>query len=447
MKTPICAATEGQHPYNPASEASVLPIMSGRTYRLSVLCGLLILAALPARAVETAAVPDASAIAPAVTVVPAQRREIVERAVVTGTLVPRDEILVAPEVEGLRITELLVEEGDRVTKGQVLARLSQEMIVTQEASNVAAVARAEAAIVQAQSQIVQAEAANVEAKQALERAQSLAKTGNATAAVLEQRVSAAQWAVGRLAAAKGGLQSAQADLATARAAGSEIALRRARTDIRAPEAGIVNRRTARVGASVTAAGEPLFRLIARGEIELEGEVPETSLARIKVGDSASLDLDDGRQLRGKVRRVYPEVDRATRLGKVRIRLSDDPALRIGAFARGNVEVARREGLAVPVSSLLYAADGSASVLVAKDGRVEARAVTSGLTSEGFTEIRSGVAAGESVVARAGSFLRDGDRVRAVSASKNTSGSTSASTPMSAPANTPMSAPMADAAPR
>ncbi|SFI09831.1 HlyD family secretion protein [Methylobacterium brachiatum] len=413
-----------------------MPTFSGRASRLCLLCGFAILAASPARAVETAAVPDAAAIAPAVTVVPAERREIVERAVVTGTLVPRDEILVAPEVEGLRITELLVEEGDRVTKGQVLARLSQEMIVTQEASNVAAVARAEAAIVQAKSQIVQAEAANIEAKQSLERAQSLAKTGNATAAVLEQRVSAAQGAEGRLAAARGGLQSAQADLATARAAGSEIALRRARTDIRAPEAGIVNRRTARVGASVTAAGEPLFRLIARGEIELEGEVPETSLARITVGDPASLDLDDGRQLRGKVRRVYPEVDRATRLGKIRIRLADDPVLRIGAFARGTVEVARREGIAVPVSSLLYAADGRASVLVAKDGRVEARTVTTGLSSEGFTEIRSGVAAGETVVARAGSFLRDGDRVRAVPRP-------SAGTPMSAPA----SPPMADAAPR
>lgn len=413
-----------------------MPTFSGRASRLCLLCGFAILAASPARAVETAAVPDAAAIAPAVTVVPAERREIVERAVVTGTLVPRDEILVAPEVEGLRITELLVEEGDRVTKGQVLARLSQEMIVTQEASNVAAVARAEAAIVQAKSQIVQAEAANIEAKQSLERAQSLAKTGNATAAVLEQRVSAAQGAEGRLAAARGGLQSAQADLATARAAGSEIALRRARTDIRAPEAGIVNRRTARVGASVTAAGEPLFRLIARGEIELEGEVPETSLARITVGDPASLDLDDGRQLRGKVRRVYPEVDRATRLGKIRIRLADDPVLRIGAFARGTVEVARREGIAVPVSSLLYAADGRASVLVAKDGRVEARTVTTGLSSEGFTEIRSGVVAGETVVARAGSFLRDGDRVRAVPRP-------SAGTPMSAPA----SPPMADAAPR
>ena len=85
---------------------------------------------------------------------------------------------------GGTVTSISVRVGQKVTKGQVLARLSQEMIVTQEASNVAAVARAEAAIVQARSQIVQAEAASVEAKQSLERAQSLAKTGNATAAVL-----------------------------------------------------------------------------------------------------------------------------------------------------------------------------------------------------------------------------------------------------------------------
>ncbi|MEE7441392.1 efflux RND transporter periplasmic adaptor subunit [Methylobacterium oryzae] len=427
MKTPTCPARERQYQSSADCEAPVVNSVRWRAPRLSLLCGLAILAGAPARAVETAAVPDAAAIAPAVTVVPAENREIVERAVVTGTLVPRDEILVSPEVEGLRITDLLVEEGDRVTKGQVLAKLSLEMIVTQEASNAAAIARAEAAIVQAQSQIVQAEAANVEAKQSLERAQALAKTGNATAAVLEQRVSAAQGAEGRLAAARGGLQSAQADLATARAAGAEIALRRARTDIRAPEAGIVNRRTARIGATATAVGEPLFRLIARGEIELEGEVPETSLARIHVGNPASLDLDDGRRLAGKVRRVYPEVDRATRLGKVRIRLGDDPALRIGAFARGNVEIARRTGVAVPVSSLLYAADGRASVLVVKDGRVEARPVAAGLSADGFTELRSGVAAGESVVARAGSFLRDGDRVRPVPA--------------------PTSTPIADAAPR
>ncbi|WP_246685717.1 efflux RND transporter periplasmic adaptor subunit, partial [Methylobacterium sp. WL103] len=282
-----------------------------------------------ADAVETAAVPEAQAIAPAISVVPAETREIVERAVITGTLVPRDEILVSPEIEGFRIIQLLVEEGDRVAAGQVLARLSTEMIATQEASNVAAIARAEAAIVQAKSQIVQAEAAQTEARLSLERAQTLIKTGNGTAAILEQRVSAAQGADGRLASARGGLQASEADLATAKAAGTEIALRRARTAIRAPEAGIVNRRTARVGGTATAVGEPLFRLIARGEIELEGEVPETWLPRIKVGDPARLDLEDGRQIVGKVRRVYPEVDRTTRLGKVRIALGDDPALRIG----------------------------------------------------------------------------------------------------------------------
>ena len=366
-----------------------------------------------ALAVEPSAVPDAAAIAPAVTVVTAQRREIVERAVVTGTLVPRDEILVSPEIEGYRITELLVEEGDRVAKGQVLARLSLEMIVTQEASNRAAIARAEAAIVQARSQIVQAEAAQVEAKLSLERAQSLMKTGNGTAAVLEQRVSLSQTANGKLASARGGLQSAEADLATARAAGTEIALRRARTEIRAPEAGIVNRRTARVGATATAVGEPLFRLIARGEIELEGEVPETWLPRIKIDDAARLDLEDGKSLAGRVRRVYPEVDRATRLGKVRVRLGDEASLRIGAFARGSVEVARRDGVAVPISSLLFAADGRVSVLTVKDGRVAARIVALGLSAEGFSEVRTGLSEGEVVVARAGSFLRDGDRVRPV----------------------------------
>jgi len=367
----------------------------------------------PALAAESPGLTETDAPAPAVSVVAAERREIVERTVVTGTLVARDEILVAPEVEGLRITELLVEEGDRVERGQVLARLSREMIETQEASNAAATARAEAAIVQARSQIQQAQAAQVEAEQALERARSLVRTGNATAVTMEQRVAAAQGAEGRLASATAGLDLARADLATAKAQGREIALRRARTEIRAPEGGLVNRRTARVGATATAVGEPLFRLIARGEIELEGEVPETALPRLAAGKPARLDLDEGHTLEGRVRRVYPEVDRATRLGKVRVGLDPDPALHIGSFARGRIEVARREGVAVPLAAVLYAADGSATVLVALDGRVQARPVVTGLSAEGFTEIRSGVAAGEAVVARSGSFLRDGDRVRAV----------------------------------
>ena len=381
-------------------------------FTLAVLAGAASLSPV-ARAAEPGVVPDPATVAPAVTVASALNREVVEFAVVTGTLVPRDEILVAPEIEGLRITELLVEEGAQVAQGQPLARLSREMIATQEAANAAAIAKAQAAIIQARSQIVQAEAAQVEANLALERTRSLIRTGNATAVTLEQRVSAAQGNEGRLAAARGGLQLAEADLATARAQASEIALRRARTEIRAPEAGIVNRRTARVGATATAIGEPMFRLIARGEIELEGEVPEVWMPRLHVGDPTRLDWDEGRTLKGRVRRIDPEIDRTTRLGRIRVSLDPDPGLRIGAFARGKVEVARRTGVAVPLSAVLYGADGGASVFIVAGDRVEARRIAPGLAADGVLEVRSGVTAGEVVVARASSFLRDGDRVRPV----------------------------------
>jgi HlyD family secretion protein len=390
------------------------PAPSGQRFRfaLAMLAGAAALGPV-ARAAEPAAVPDPAALAPAVTVASAVAREVVEFAVVTGTLVPRDEILVAPEIEGLRITELLVEEGAQVTRGQPLARLSLEMILTQEAANAATIAKAQAAIIQARSQIVQAEAAQVEANLALERTRSLIRTGNATAVILEQRVSAAQGNEGRLAAARGGLQLAEADLATARAQGAEIALRRARTEIRAPEAGIVSRRTARVGATATAIGEPMFRMIARGEIELEGEVPEVWMPRLHVGDPARLDWDEGRTLKGRVRRIDPEIDRTTRLGRIRIGLDPDPGLRIGDFARGKVEVARRTGVAVPLSAVLYGADGGASVFIVAGDRVEARRIVPGLAADGVLEVRAGVKADEVVVARASSFLRDGDRVRPV----------------------------------
>ncbi len=289
------------------------------------------------------------------------------------------------------------------------------MIDTQLAQNAAAIARAEGAVAQARSSIVQAEAAQVEASLSLERAQSLMKSGNGTAAVLEQRESAAKGAEGRLSAARNGLTIAQADLAQARAQRSELDLKLARTEIRAPEGGIVSRRTARVGATASASAEPLFRLIARGEIELEGEVPETGLARLRAGAPASLDLDtaDGPvAVSGRVRVVYPEVDRATRLGKVRIKLEADPRLRIGAFARGAVEAARRTGVAVPLASVVYGASGP-TVLVVSGERVELRPIRTGLSAGGFIEVRDGVKAGEAVVARAGSFLRDGDRVRPI----------------------------------
>jgi RND family efflux transporter MFP subunit len=379
--------------------------------RIRAAAAAILLGLSPGAALAQATPAPKAVLAPVVTVVRAAERELVERTIVTGTLVPREEVLVAPEVEGLRTTEVLVEEGDVVKQGQVLARLSRDILETQLAQNKAALARADAAIAQMKSQIVQAEAAQVEAASALDRARALMKGGNTTEAVLEQRVSAARAAEGRLAAARDALRMAEADRAATEAQGEEIRVRFARTEIRAPAAGVVSRKTARVGAMVSATGEPLFRIIAEGEIELEGEATELVLPRIREGAPAQVTID-GRAVEGRVRNIFPEVDRATRLGKVRISLPKDPALRIGSFARGTVEIARRTGVAIPLASVIYGTEG-ATALVAVNDRVRTRRIRTGLSAEGFIEAAEGIAAGELVVARAGSFLRDGDVVRPV----------------------------------
>ncbi|MGV7033068.1 efflux RND transporter periplasmic adaptor subunit [Methylobacterium symbioticum] len=352
---------------------------------------------------------------PTVSVIEAARREIVESVVVTGTLVPRDEILVGPEIEGYRVTEVLAEEGLRVERGQVLARLSRDLIDRQIAQQDAVVEKAAASVPQAQSNIEQAEAAETETRLAYERARQLLQTGNATAAVMETRTAALRQAEGKLAFARNGLAMTRAELAQARAVRDELSLRLARTEIRAPEAGIVSRRTARVGITASASAEPLFRLIARGEIELEGEVVETKLPLLREGAPAWIEIAPGERVAGSVRAVYPEVDKATRLGKVRVRLDPDPRLRIGTFARGAVELARSRGVTVPQAAVSYGGPKRASVLVVAQDVVEARAVRTGLSDEDDIEIRDGLAPGEQIVAKAGSFLRDGDRVRPVAA--------------------------------
>ncbi|GEP03921.1 efflux RND transporter periplasmic adaptor subunit [Methylobacterium oxalidis] len=373
----------------------------------------LALSGAPSLAEPGPAKPAAERPGPAVSVVEAVRREIAETIVVTGTLVPRDEILVTPEIEGYRVTEVLVEEGMRVEGGQVLARLSRDLIDRQLAQQNALVDKARAAIPQARSTIEQAEAAEIEARLSHDRARQLLQTGNATAAVMETRTAALRQAEGKLAFARNGLVIARADLAQAEAVRDELQLRLARTEIRAPEGGIVSRRTARVGLAASASAEPLFRLIARGEIELEGEVIETKLPLVSEGRPAWIEIGDGERVAGSVRAVYPEVDKATRLGKVRVRLDPDRRLRIGTFVRGAVEIARTRGVTVPQAAILYGGGKRSSVLVVAGDTVEAREVRTGLSNDDDVEIRSGLGAGERVVARAGSFLRDGDRVRPV----------------------------------
>ncbi len=207
---------------------------------------------------------------PSITVTPVRRGEIVASVIVAGTLVARDEALVVPEVEGLAIVELNAEEGDRVEKGQVLARLNRSALDVSLRQNGAQLQRVNATIAQARAQIAEAEANRVQTANALGRAQTLRSEGITSADVLDQRVAAARGAEARLNVARETLASAEAELASTQAQRAEIELRIARSEIKAPTAGVVSRRGARLGAiASSAAAEPLFRIIADGAVELE----------------------------------------------------------------------------------------------------------------------------------------------------------------------------------
>ena len=366
--------------------------------------------AVPTRAADAPASADSSA--PAVTVVPAAERDLVLQAAITGTLVPKDEVLVSPELDGNLVTDVLVEEGDRVAQGQVMARLAHDMLDTQIAQQAAAVAKSEAAVVQAQNSITQAQADQTQSRLALDRARSLVTSGSTTAAALETATASAQGASGRLGFAQSGLVAAQADLDHARAVANELALKLTKTAIRAPVDGIVSRRMARVGIRASASQE-LFRLIGHGTIELEGDVVETRIPEMKAGEPALVSLGDGAPVQGRVRVVYPEVDKLTRLGKVRITLGDDPRLHIGAFARGTVDVKRERILAVPVAAVLYGDAGPSVLVVKADNTVESRPIATGLVDRDWVAVERGLSPGEGIVARAGSFLQAGDTITPV----------------------------------
>ncbi len=335
-----------------------------------------------------------------VTVVAAAARPVTAATAVTGTLVPREEVLVGAEAEGLRITAIHADEGETVKAGQVLADLARDLIDAQVAQNRAAQA-------QAASQIESAKATLDQAQAALQRAQILKNEGYATQAVLDERIAAARTATAQL-------LTAQENLNLVKAQGNELSGQLSRRQLKSPVDGIVSRRTARLGQVVSSAAEPVFRIIENGAVELLAEMPEQGLLTIATGQQASVTLDNGQVFKGTVRLVSPEIDSATRLGRVRIALGSDPALKIGAFARGTITTATRDALVIPSMAVMHGDDG-ATVMIAAGNTAQLRKVTTGITDGNDVEIVDGLKAGEHVIEKAGTFLRDGDPIAPVAA--------------------------------
>lgn len=178
--------------------------------------------------------------------------------------------------------------------------------------------------------------------------------------------------------------------------------------LRAPAAGRIIHSSARPGAFASPQLGPLFRIAIDDEIELDAEVPNVHVLKLTPGATARIAIDGGPEVSGRVRLVAPEIDRRTQLGKARITLPRNPAIKVGMFARATIDANRSCGVSIPKSALDHS-----TVQVIKDNIVETRKVQVGLFSDTAIEIRDGVKEGEIVVANAGTSLHDGDKVKTI----------------------------------
>ena len=350
---------------------------------------------------------------PSISVLTAQKKAIAEDLAVTGSFAAGELVLVSPEIEGLAVTEFLAEEGDTVKKGQVLARLNSASIDIQITQNKATLTRNDFSLDQAKNAIEQAQINTDLAAADLERTKKLRTSGIATQQSLDQFQATFDLANAQLSNAKLGLEAAQADRAGIEAQLASLMLSKSRTEIKSPVDGYVSNRTVQIGGIASGSKSPMYQIVADGIVKLVAEIPESDMPRLQLGQKAIITINGyTKPVEGEVKLISPEVNETTRVGLAHIRVADNTRIPLGTFGRARISLAAAEGVALPLTAVTFS-DNGPTVQIIKDNKVEVRKVMTGLVGPDDIEITSGVAPGEIFVARAGSFVRDGDAVTPV----------------------------------
>ena len=383
--------------------------------RLALAALTLAAALAPGPALAEAAPAPAAAVLPAITVSTVARQTLRDRVLASGLVGPVERVQVPPLIEGQPIRSLLVDVGDTVAAGQVLAQLSSATLELQKSQFLATLASARAAIAQVEAQLIEARSSADEAQRVNVRTTTLKNQGTASQAAADQAAAAAISATARVAVATQSLAAAEAQLTLVEAQIATVDLQLSRTRVIAPVAGVVVERNAQLGGVASAAGPAMFVLIRDGALELRADVAEPDLLRLAVGQRAQLvAVGTDAALTGTVRLVEPAIDTATRMGRARISIDAPEQMRAGMFVDASILVAERAGLAVPVTALGSGTEGT-TVMRVRGGLVERLAVVTGIRDRGMIEIVSGLAIGDLVVTKAAAFVRDGDHINPVPA--------------------------------
>ena len=405
----------------------------------------------PETATQEASVPLTQSQKRSVTIAPV-KNDVVDRTIeVSGTVNALELIPITSQISGLQIQEILVDEGTRVRKGQVLARLKNDTIQAEYAQAQAAVdgakarlaeleagarteeiARAQERVNRAKAAVEQAESDLALVDKRVERNSNLEAEGAISRDRLDEINSQQQISRANLAQAEASLQEAtqelrqlqngarpevisqaKADLAQAEGRLQYASVQLNDTEIQAVTDGIVAERNAKVG-DLTSPSQTLFTIIENGSLELRLDVPETDLSKIEPGQKVTItnSQNNGAPIIGQVREIDPIVDSDSRQASVKVNLPSGTNLQPGMFLEAAITTSKNQALTVPIKAVLPQVDDQAIAYVLQpNNSVEAREVTMGeILSDNRIEIVRGLDSDEQVVVKGATYLKDGDFV-------------------------------------
>lgn len=304
----------------------------------------------------------------------------------SGSVLPWQESRVGTEVGGLRLASVLVNVGDSVRKGQVLARLNADTVETDlDAAN---------------AQLAEAEATLAQAVATLERGRRLVASGGVSKQEMTLYETQKHTAEARVNAAKAQVRRQQ--------------LRLEYATLVAPDDGIISASSAAEGMIVQA-GSELFRLIRRGRLEWRAAVRGEQLLRLAPGQEVTIRSPFGSEVGGRIRQVSPTIDMATGTGLAFVDLPASSNLKAGLTVAGAINLGKRKVLTLPAAAV-SGKDDEARVLVLGEGnRLEAVPIRLGEVRNGRVEILLGLDEHARVVARDQAGLAAGDLVRTAAA--------------------------------
>lgn len=322
--------------------------------------------------------------APVVTVIVPGTQPVANMITATGSLAARRDMPIGAVGEGGMVTRVLVEAGQWVRAGQVLAVVDRQ-VQAQQAGQISAQIR----VGEANARLAQNE---------LDRARALAERGFISKADIDRKTAQRD--------------AANAQLGVARAQLGENAARIRRLDIRAPSDGLILSRAVEPGQVVSGGAGVLFRIAQGGDLELKAQLSEVDLARIGVGYAASVTpVGTATSFDGRIWQMSPIIDPQSRQGIVRIALPYNAALRPGGFATARINVGMTQSVLLPQSAVQSDEKGSFVFIVNADNKTEKRIINIGSVSDSGVSIASGLSGMERVVMKAGAFLNHGESVK------------------------------------